>query len=104
MNILPDNWHVIITEENKKALCKWRFEKEDYDLPTGYLVGITKDKDGKLTKGHNPGSSVKSIESLAFDFGREISFLEFQQYILKEIEIDNDLSYLETLLKELEIK
>jgi len=80
-------WHVIITEDNKKVLSGWRFTKPSYDFYNciGGPVGMALLSSGKLNPEHNIKGIIKTE---SYDFGQEISFKEFQQYVL-EINVDD---------------
>ena len=73
--VLPENWHVVVTEENQGVLSKWRNCTLDVGKITG-IYGTSK------TKEHNPSTSRNG-------FGNEITFEQFQKYVLK-IETGND--------------
>jgi len=74
--VLPDRWHVVVTEENQEILSRWR----EYlgMLPIDNIVGIC-NKDGN--KGNNPKSSLVGKD---YDFGKEITFDQFKKYVLKD--------------------
>lgn len=76
--VLPKNWYVVVTEENRKVLAEWRFDNTINTLPIGYITGLPYDDN---RKGHNPPKEVKSE---TFNFGTEITFEQFNQYILKK--------------------
>jgi hypothetical protein len=102
---LPQNWHVIVNEENMKPLCKWRFGDDYWEIEIGSPIGMSKWIHREhATKGHNePGGLGGGTEE--YDFGVEISFDLFRKYVLFEvIPIDEDLSYLIGLFEKLNIK
>ncbi len=73
--VLPDNWYVVVTEENKDILSKWRFTNYPSSrLEIGQITGIY--GSGK-SKEHNPRNSTKG-------FDNEITFEQFRTYVLKE--------------------
>ncbi len=83
MDIISEeiNWWVAVTNENKEILGKWR----GCVLEKGKLVGIVRDNyDGSFRKGHNPINSTRDTDRNGFDFGNEITFAQFCQFILKE--------------------
>ena len=71
--VLPKYWHVVVTEENKEILSKWRFTNSKYSLSVGQITGIHEFG----TKEHNPICSREG-------FGIEITFEQFKKYVLKE--------------------
>lgn len=102
--ILPDNWHILVTEENAKDVLKWRFEdnynRRDNTRFLDYIVGM----DGTGFKGHNPKDQIKSEDS--YDFGNEITYAQFKKYVLKfddKPKQKEDLSYLIPFLHNLNI-
>lgn len=97
--ILPDNWHILVTEENAKDVLKWRFEdnynRKDNIRFLDYIVGM----DGTGFKGHNPKTEIKSEDS--YDFGNEITYAQFKKYVLNKEPIKEDMTALIKLLEEL---
>jgi len=102
--ILPDNWYILVTEENATDVLTWRFE-DSYEIKDNItfldkIVGM--DIDG--CKGHNPKDQIKSKDG--YDFGNEITYKQFKKYVLK---VDDkpvekeDLSYLIPFLHNLNI-
>ena len=92
--VLPEIWHIIVTEENQKILSGWRECKNGYLLPINHLTGLTKNNSGKITKGHNTGTEIKKIgmyNNTGFDFGNEITLEQFKQCVLKKISIVNEI-------------
>lgn len=81
--VLPENWWVRVTEENKEVLNKWRGIE---CLQIGQLTGMCKQASGNITKEHNPVASTKSLGKYGFDFGEEITYEQFKQYVLMEKE------------------
>jgi hypothetical protein len=77
--VLENKWHVIVTKENQKVLSDWRFENHNHILDIGYIVGMTNSNSCSTSnlyeKGHNPVSSKEN-------FGKEITYQEFEKYIL----------------------
>lgn len=74
--VLPEYWHVLVTEENVDVLSKWRFERDypKFKLKVGHITGFSSWKNSKQ---HNPANGVIS-------FGSEITFDQFKKYVLKE--------------------
>lgn len=71
---LPETWYVVVTTSNKDVLSKWR----GADLHVGQITGMAKFYwgNGKPTKEHNPINSTEN-------FGNEITFAQFKEYVLK---------------------
>lgn len=85
--VLPPNWYVVVTEENKDVLSDWRFGKNRNDcLLPGYIVGIPTGYVLENSREHNKTNNSYDIKHDGeYDFGEEISFELFQEYVLKEI-------------------
>jgi len=83
--VLSNSWHIIVTEENQDILSKWRYTHTDYKLPIDYITGMYLHPSGKITKEHNPANSRGN-------FGEEITFSQFKQYVLKE-KVENKIKY-----------
>jgi len=82
--VLPEFWYVVVTKENQKVLQEWRFPKKDFDLNDyiGGIVGISpKFPNGK---NHNPSPNDSWGEGSI-----EITFEQFQQYVLKTKKEEN---------------
>ena len=82
---LPENWYVVVTEENREVLSDWRLGK-GYAKPieAGKIVGmINYTLSRNYTKAHNPKESVKSDN---YDFGIEITFNQFKFHVMGEKE------------------
>lgn len=62
-------FYVVVTEDNKDILSKWRGTK----LSVSKLVGLSL-TNNKLNKGHNP---VYETKGDTYDFGNEITFEQF---------------------------
>lgn len=73
--VLPEQWYVTVTKENKHILSKWRWPHLSDILEEGYIVGIS-NRFSKQGKEHN-GKYEKY-------FGEEITFEQFKKYVLKE--------------------
>lgn len=104
--ILPDNWHIIVTQENAENVLKWRFERiyNDKDKITfkNHFVGMTLNHKGtQYEKGHNPKDDVKDSEG-HYDFGIEITYAQFKRHVLNKKK--ENYSYLIELFKKLGIK
>jgi hypothetical protein len=100
--ILPENWHILVTEENAEDVLKWRFEssysykdKADY---SDNLVGIA-EEDNCYHKGHNPKTEIIGD---TYDFGIEITYQQFKKYVLNQSPVKH--KYLTELLEKLKIK
>lgn len=78
-NIYKEAWYVIVTEENKDVLRKWRGCTY---LSVGHICGMCKSYNGRLSKEHNPKNLIKKDGD--YDFGEEITFEQFKKYVLKE--------------------
>jgi len=81
--VLPKYWHVKVTEENAEILSNWK----GAELSPGQITGISKYRNNKPIKGHNPGHIIKSNIN-SYDFGIEITFEQFQKYVLDKNETD----------------
>ena len=96
--ILPDCWHLYVTEENQKLATKWRnlsqFEKGLF-VPIGCVVAIA-EKHGIYSKEHN---DVPYCDG--YDFGIEITTKQFKKYVMKKeiTEEKVDFNYLILLFK-----
>ena len=77
--ILPKNWHVVVTKENQEVLSKWRYPNSNSILEINKIVGECGIE--KSIKGY---TSSKIIKGSTYDFGIEITFEQFKQYVLKE--------------------
>ena len=102
---LPKKWFVIVTEENQDILSKWRFDDIYISkIAVGKIVGMVQwKKKGIIEKNHNP---IEFIKTSVYDFGKEITFEQFEEYVLgikKETIIDN-YDYLIEVLNKYNIK
>ena len=83
---LPDEWYVVVTQENREILTKWRFshydDRERYNnsLKPGSIVGVI-NSNGKPSKEWNP--------TLVSPFKNEITFHQFKKYVLKDFDKDS---------------
>ena len=89
--VLPQNWWIRVTDENKDILTKWF---GDDGLTNMDLVGITKvmhSGDVYYSKSFNHFDSIKSYDEgyYHFDFGEEITYDQFIEYVFKEDIISN---------------
>jgi hypothetical protein len=102
--ILPENWWVKVTEENKDILSTWLYG-EIGKVDTNRLVGMVKWRHGVIEKGMNPLDLPRAYDG-DYNFGNEITFEQFKKYVLKEQSNLPEKWYiraskeLETLLKE----
>ena len=71
---LPENWHVVVNEENIDLLKKWR--SKDAYIIIGDVVGMNKWEDGRVTKEHNRYADA--------GFGQEITTADFKRLVLGE--------------------
>jgi len=76
--VLPERWHVVVTEENQEILSRWKYKASTPLLKIGFIVGIAT-SNGRPD--HNPGH-IKKGDS--YDFGEEITTEQFKKYVLKE--------------------
>ncbi len=80
--VLPPRWYVVVTKENAEVLSKWRWPNESYKLGPGQIVGICEsDDNGQFrlhSRGHNPIKHTASFGDC------EITYEQFQKYVLKE--------------------
>lgn len=103
--VLPNNWHILVTEENIEDCFKWRFKKrwEDNLKEINYSKAFINNKiigfDGK-EKGHNDKHILKGDR---YDFGIEITYEQFKRYVLnKEVNtIKQNYDYLIPILNEI---
>lgn len=93
--VLPENWYVIVTKENRNILSKWRYENDNVLLPIHFITGMCKNDNGKVTKEHN---GINGIKGDTYDFGKKITFDQFKRYVLKE-EIIQDTLKVEDLVE-----
>ena len=83
--MIDKNWFCIVTKENRDILSKWRELSSGNSIDIGKLVGVSYDGDGIFRKGHNPARSIKGgTGTYSYDFGKEITFEQFKEFILKE--------------------
>jgi hypothetical protein len=81
---LPENWHVVVTEENREVLSEWRWRKGHTHtlIEVGRIVGMVEYAlIGNYKKGHNYQNCVKSD---TYDFGIEITFNQFKFHVMGE--------------------
>ena len=74
--VLPKTWYVTVTKENIDVLSKWRFDRKESCLQVGYIVGMYKWDENRISKEYNdtPDSNWEN----------EITFDQFKKYVLKE--------------------
>jgi hypothetical protein len=75
--VLPKNWHVVVTAENQKVLSDWRFEGRGHKLRIGNIAGCS--RSNPKVRGHNDGDGIIGDN---YNFGTEITFDQFKQYVL----------------------
>lgn len=76
--VLPEYWYVVVTEENKEVLSRWRFDDQpslNLDKYIGGIVGLLPKYPN--SKNHNTSKDKDWNRSI------EITFEQFQQYVLK---------------------
>lgn len=78
---LPKNYHVRVTEENQPVLAKWLEMHSPHYLTDKHIAGVTLYTGGKLSKGYNPADKIKDV---GYDFGEEITYEQFKEYVLGE--------------------
>ena len=105
---LPDNWHIIVTDENAEDVLTWRFQDSynhsDKITFKNHLVGITINYNGTLyEKGHNSKDDITDPDGY-YDFGIEITYEQFKKYVLNQDINKEDYTYLIKLFKKLKIK
>lgn len=105
---LPDNWHILVTDENAEDVLRWRFERiyNDKDKITfkNHLVGMTINYNGTLyEKGHNSKDDITDPDG-HYDFGIEITYEQFKKYVLNQDINKEDYTYLIKLFKKHNIK
>jgi hypothetical protein len=67
-------FYVVVTEENKHILSKWRFNNSENKLDIGKITGLNLWDNKRLEKGHN---SANIIQGNNYTFGNEITFEQF---------------------------
>ena len=67
-------FYVVVTEENKEVLSKWRFDNSKDKLNIGKIVGLCLWNNEKLEKETN---SANIIQGRSYTFGNEITFEQF---------------------------
>jgi len=105
---LPDNWHILVTDENAEDVLTWRFQDSynhsDKITFKNHLVGITINYNGTLyEKGHNSKDDITDPDGY-YDFGIEITYEQFKKYVLNQDINKEDYTYLIKLFKKLKIK
>jgi hypothetical protein len=92
-----NNWYIEITDENKEVLNDWRIKQN-------YSDSLYNNPQYKYVY-FDGGAGGSRFEG--WDFVFEINFDQFKKYVLKEeqisIIVNEDLSYLISLFKELDI-
>ena len=76
--VLPERWHVVVTEENHAVLAKWRGVSNTKYLPINDICGVCHSNGDK---GHNP---IGIIKDKYYNFGVEITYEQFLKYVLKD--------------------
>jgi len=76
---LPEFWYVVVNKDNLTSLSKWRFGKYDLKLSVGQVVGWCRTSWSGFI-----GSKEHSNNNIDADFGQEITFEQFKQYVLKQ--------------------
>jgi hypothetical protein len=80
MKYIDEPWHIILTEENRNAVEKWRgLNGLDLKSPVGMVKWSNEEK---MRKGHNGPNGT--IVGLTYNHGIEISYSEFKEHILKQ--------------------
>lgn len=75
--VLPKHWYIKVNEENKKVLAAW----SKCPLHVDQIVGIYKGYSDEVSiKGYNSENKIKGD---GYDFGQEITFEQFREYVLK---------------------
>ena len=80
---LPKNYHVRVTKENQSVLAKWLQMVSPQYLTEEHIVGMTY-FGGKLRRGWNPKNKIKDVGPEGWDFGEEITYEQFKEYVLGE--------------------
>lgn len=97
--ILPKNWHINVTEENKEEVRKW----SNIGVSTTDLCGIVKLFNPiRFETAYNTKGYIKEEGKYAYDFGQEITYNQFKKYVLNQPE--ENFSYLDKLLSKWNIK
>jgi len=76
---LPEFWYVVVNKDNLTSLSKWRFDEHDLKLSVGQVVGWCRTSWSGFI-----GSKEHSNKNIDADFGQEITFEQFKQYVLKQ--------------------
>lgn len=81
---LPENWYVLVTEDNREVLSDWIWGKGRTHKPieAGKIAGmINYILPKNYIKAHNPKECVKSDN---YDFGIEITYNQFKFHVMGE--------------------
>lgn len=83
---LPKNWHVVTTPETKKIIFDWHAVWNNRYPEGDILVGMSYNScTGTYSKGWNRIGEIKSESPVfSYDFGEEITFEQFQKYVLNQ--------------------
>lgn len=83
--VLPEKWYVIVTEDNKDVLSRWRFTNQSHKLKVGQITGCV----GTVSREHNDFNPItkEGVCDGYYDFGEEITFEQFKKYVLMEKKI-----------------
>ena len=74
---LPETWHVVVNNENRELLERWKFGKINTEyLKDGYLVGMYGWRNWNITK--------KYWYNYDVGFGQEITTADFKRLVLGE--------------------
>ena len=74
---LPETWHVVVNNENRELLERWKFGKINTEyLKDGYLVGMYGWRNRNITK--------KYWYNYDVGFGQEITTADFKRLVLGE--------------------
>jgi hypothetical protein len=80
---LPECWHVVVTEENQRRVSEWRYGGEYSLVDIGKITGMCKWNNGVIDKQNNPSGAVTGKDPYGFSFGKEITTVQFDKYVLK---------------------
>ena len=101
--VLPENFYIRVTEENQPVLAKWLEMSHPHYLTSAHIAGITLKNNG-FGKGYNPAGRIKNNDPNGYDFGNEITYIQFKKYVLNQEVDKEDYSYLIKLFKRWNIK
>lgn len=108
MNAIPEKWYVLYKDKDEFNIITQHFKLcwEYYHAPDncGYVNINEHCHQVNLKDLDNTGGSGWNLEKLKLNKAIQISFEDFEKYIVNKEPFKQDLSYLKLLLKKLKIK